>query len=287
MSSLFWLLEAWRDFAPADDATNIPESGNGTPDLLDEARNGLEWLLSVQGPMARSTTRPVRVGTRPTDGTHRMSDRRTRVGTWNDPDRRAVGILGSASQVYRAVDADFSARLLEAAGLGWRYLEARPDEHSDGASCAAYRQDGDPRAGRAARMSAAAGLLVATGAPRFDRAFERWLVEISTTSPASYRFSAYAGLLYRRAAAAAPDRRAAIDARLAVLSDRIAAAAASGPFAWTGRYVWGSGIGFERSACWSRCLADRGGAARRAGRRCRASTTPLAATRWGLRARRA
>jgi len=47
-AALFWLLEAFSDFAPADDDTNIPESGNGIPDLLDEARWELEWELSIQ-----------------------------------------------------------------------------------------------------------------------------------------------------------------------------------------------------------------------------------------------
>ncbi|MGZ6135690.1 MAG: glycoside hydrolase family 9 protein, partial [Myxococcaceae bacterium] len=47
-SALFWLLQTHADFAPTDDDRNIPESGNGVPDLLDEARWGLEWLLSVQ-----------------------------------------------------------------------------------------------------------------------------------------------------------------------------------------------------------------------------------------------
>jgi hypothetical protein len=36
--------EAW------DDAAGIPESGNGIPDLLDETRWGLEWMLRMQRP---------------------------------------------------------------------------------------------------------------------------------------------------------------------------------------------------------------------------------------------
>ena len=47
-SSLFWLLSAVADFSPREDDTGIPKFGNGMPDLLDEARWGLEWLLSVQ-----------------------------------------------------------------------------------------------------------------------------------------------------------------------------------------------------------------------------------------------
>jgi hypothetical protein len=35
------------DFLPGEDDTDIPESRNGVPDLLDEARWGLEWLLAI------------------------------------------------------------------------------------------------------------------------------------------------------------------------------------------------------------------------------------------------
>jgi endoglucanase len=49
-SALFWLLSAVADFSPREDDTGIPESGNGVPDLLNEARWGLEWLRSVQEP---------------------------------------------------------------------------------------------------------------------------------------------------------------------------------------------------------------------------------------------
>jgi endoglucanase len=258
VSSLFWLLEAYRDFAPPDDDTNIPESGNGVPDLLDEARQGLDWLLAVQVE----------------DGGFRNSTCLTEYSSYgrNPPERgrpyvhgevgtiataRAVGVLASAAPLYDAVDAAFAERLRDAAGRGWRYLDARPDEHSDGPTCGAYRQDGDERTGRAVRMFAAAGLLLATGDARFRAAFERAFVDLDD-EPSPYRFSIYAGLLYRRAAAADPARAVALEERLARVAGPIASAAAAHPFAWTGRYVWGSlAIGFERAGLLiARCLAD-------------------------------
>ncbi len=248
VSSLYWLLEAHRDFAPGDDAANLPESGNGVPDLLDEARHGLEWLLSVQtadGGVRNSTclttygaygANPPEAGSAYVHG---------EVGTLATA--RAVGIFGAAAPIYRLVDAAFADRLVAAALRGWQFLEGRPDEHSDGPTCGAYRQDGDVRAGRATRMFAAAGLLVATGDTRFDRAFAASFVEIDE-EPSPYRFSAYAALLYRRAAAADPARVAAIDARLATVAREIVTAAGRHPYGWTGRYVWGSlAIGFERA----------------------------------------
>ena len=258
-SSLFWLLEAHRDFGPGDDRSNIPESGNGVPDTLDEARVGLEWLLSMQdaaGGVRHATcletydaygANPLESGPAYVHG---------EVGTLATA--RAVGIFGSAAPLYRAVDAAFAERLVAAARRGWQFLGARPDEHSDGATCGAYRQDGDAQAGRATRMFAAAGLLVATGDPVFERAFAASFVDIDE-EPSPYRFSAYASLLYRRADAADPARVAAIEARLATVADAIVRGAEAHAFGWTGRYVWGSvAVSFERAGLLvARCLAGR------------------------------
>ena len=40
----------WAPAAFDDEALAIPESGNGVPDILDEARWGLRWVLSMQEP---------------------------------------------------------------------------------------------------------------------------------------------------------------------------------------------------------------------------------------------
>ncbi|HTQ46551.1 MAG TPA: glycoside hydrolase family 9 protein [Polyangiaceae bacterium] len=48
-SDVIELLRAYvENRAPFGDATNIPESGNGVPDLLDEVKWGLDWLVRMQ-----------------------------------------------------------------------------------------------------------------------------------------------------------------------------------------------------------------------------------------------
>ena len=171
-SALFWLLSAVADFSPREDDTGIPESGNGVPDLLDEARWGLEWLLSVQEPGGgfQNTTCQERYGPYGTNWPERMSPYRAgEVGTIATG--RAVGTLAFASVLYRPYDGAFAERLLEAARAGYRFLRDRPAEDSDGPTCPAMRQDGDPNVGRDVRMYAAAGLLLATG----DRPLPRGL----------------------------------------------------------------------------------------------------------------
>jgi hypothetical protein len=168
VSSLFWLLQTAIDFQPADDATGVPESGNGQPDLLDEARWGLRWVLAAQTPAGafRNSTCLADYGPYGRNPIERgPSYQAGEPGTIATA--RSVGVLAMAADVFRPRDAAFADRLLVAARRGWQYLEARPDEHSDGPTCGAYRQDGDVESGRAVRRFAAAGLLLATGEPRF------------------------------------------------------------------------------------------------------------------------
>jgi endoglucanase len=263
-SALFWLLEAERDFGPTADDTGIPESGNGVPDLLDEARWELEWILSVQEPSGgfRNTTclehyQPY--GANPPERGPRY--RAGEVGTLATG--RAVGILADAAEAFRRWDPAFAARCLAAARRGQAYMESRPGESSDGPTCPAFRQDGDARAGREVRMLAAAGLLLATGEPRFREAFEASFVELEN-DPSYLRPNVYAALLYLRAPAADPARAIALRARLARHAALARADGRAHPFGAALRYFWGSlGAGFQRAAAFGAraCLADPAGAA--------------------------
>ncbi len=263
-STLFWLLESYSDFAPGADDTRIPESGNGVPDLLDEARWGLEWMLSVQDASGgfRNTTCAERYGPYGTNRPeHAPPYRSGEVGTLATA--RAVGTLAHAAAVFRPHDDRFADRCLRAARRGHTYLEMHEGEDTDGPTCPAFRQDGNPQVGHDVRMYAAAGMLLATGEARFRREFEAHFQELSN-DPSGYRTNWYAALLYLRAPAGDPARKEAI-------RDRIRAHAAlarrdgdAHPFQWAGRYFWGSiGAGFQRSGAFSSrlCLADRSGAA--------------------------
>lgn len=257
-SALFWLLSAHADFGPGEDV-NIPESGDGVPDLLDEARWGLEWLLSVQERSGafRNTTCQEHYGRYGTVFPHTAG--RYRAGEPGTvATARAVGTLAFAAVVLREAVPDLSARCLGAAREGWRYLEARPGESSDGPTCAAMRQDGDAGVGRELRLYAAAGLLLATGEARFREAFdESWVPPEG--DPSYLHFGPYAALLYLRSPAGDPTRKAEIWRLLGRGEARAGADAATHPFEWSPRYFWGSiAAAFQRGAGFAApgCLAD-------------------------------
>jgi endoglucanase len=263
-SALFWLLSAAADFSPQEDDTDIPESGNGVPDLLDEARWGLEWLLSLQELDGgfQNTTCQERYGPYGTNHPERMSPYRAgEVGTIATG--RAVGTLAFASVLYRGHDGIFAERLLEAARAGYRFLRDRPSEDSDGATCPAMRQDGDPKVGRDVRMYAAAGLLLATGDRRVRADFEKSYQPLQN-DPSYLRSNIYAALLYVRASAGDPERQGAIRRELRRRAEEVRVDGQRHPFQWAGRTFWGSiAAGFQRTAGFSAqaCLEDPVGAA--------------------------
>lgn len=258
-SALFWLLSAAADFLPREDDTEIPESGNGVPDLLDEARWGLEWLLSVQQPGGgfQNTTCQERYGPYGTNWPDRMPPYQAgEVGTIATG--RAVGTLAFASVVYRPYDAAFAERMLVAAQAGYRFLRERSAEHSDGPTCPAMRQDGDPGVGRDVRMYAAAGLLVATNDPRLRVDFEEHYQPL-LNDPSYLRSNVFAALLYLRAAAGDPERQRSIREDIHARAAEVRLDGDRHPFQWAGRTFWGSiAAGFQRTAGFSAqaCLGN-------------------------------
>jgi len=258
--ALFWLLLTSADFSPLADDTNIPESGNGIPDVLDEARWGLQWLLSVQdgsGGFQNTSCQDVYgpYGTNTPNSVPRY--RSGEVGTLATA--RAVGTLAFASSVYQRLDAAFAERCLRAAWQGVRYLEAHPGEASDGPSCPSARADKDVAVTQRARSFAAAGMLLATGEARFKSDFEASFAE-PTYDMAFLHLSGQAALLYLRAAAGDATRKRTLWATLRANADVALQEGARHPFAWAGRYHWGSlGAGFLRAGLFSVpfCLQDR------------------------------
>jgi endoglucanase len=258
-TALFWLLEAWSDFAPGADDTNIPESGNGVPDLLDEARWGVEWLLSVQdasGGFANSTCEERYRAY----GSNAIEDaapyKSGEVGTLATA--RAVGNLAYASAVYRRLDAPFAERCLEAARAGYRYLLTHRDENTDGPTCPAARADGDAAVGRQVRMFAAAGMLLATSEKEFRDDFERSYVELDY-DPSYLHMNGFAAQLYLKAPAGEPARKAAIRERLRIHAGAARKDGERHPFGFSTRNHWGTiGAGFTRVGSYNvkRCLDD-------------------------------
>ncbi len=129
---LLWAYERYADRV-AGVRLDIPESGDATPDLLDEARWNLEWMLSMQdedgGAWHKLTSARFGGFVLPErdDGGPRLI-----VGTNSAPFKGtcATADLGAvaavAARVYRPFDATFAARALEAARRAFAWVERHP-----------------------------------------------------------------------------------------------------------------------------------------------------------------
>jgi endoglucanase len=106
------------------DVTGIPESGNGVPDLLDEVRYELMWMLTMQhssGGVYFKITHPqfegfimpsADLGAR---SIYQLSS--TATGDF-------AAVMARASRIYRVFDPAFADTCLAAAKLAWTYLQA-------------------------------------------------------------------------------------------------------------------------------------------------------------------
>lgn len=167
-TALAHLLYAYELFPDSfSDNLNIPESGNGVPDILNECRYELEWLLKMQT----------------SDGGvyHKVS-------TWHHapfimPEQdlaplfayavssMATGsfaaVTAMAARIYNTVDSDFAARLQSAALLSYQFLKEHPEfigfQNPEGSGTGEYGDSSD----RDERYWAAAELYRLTGKEQY------------------------------------------------------------------------------------------------------------------------
>jgi endoglucanase len=187
------LLWSWELFAAQlkPISLNIPESGNGTPDILNETRWDLEWMLKMQdsdgGVWHKQTSAKFPGFIMPEADTAPALV----IGTGSEPYKSTCATAGlaavaaMAARVYKPFDAAFAAVNLAAARKAWEWADAHPDvtfRNPAGISTGEY---GDTHCGDE-RLWAAAELWRTTGETAYERYFTRHYGEYLPTlqSPA-------------------------------------------------------------------------------------------------------
>ena len=146
------------------DSIGIPESGNGTPDILDEARFELEWMLKMQasnGGVYHKVSCATFPGfVMPTEETNPLIV--TPVSTTATANFCAS--MAMAYEFYKDVDSSFANKCLSAAEKAWAYLEANtsyqltnPGDIVTGDYADFSKDDRDERYWAAAQMYRATG----------------------------------------------------------------------------------------------------------------------------------
>jgi len=152
---------------------NIPETGNGTPDILNEARWELEWILKMQKE----------------DGSfyHKLTKARFAPFIMPEDDKEpeyimpvshcataaAVAVLALASRVYKEFDGEFSSRTLAAAIKGFEWIEKNPEFkpyiQPEGVNTGMYGDFSD----RDERFWASCELYASTGEEKYKKTAEK------------------------------------------------------------------------------------------------------------------
>jgi endoglucanase len=125
-----FLLQAWEHFPDIleDWEFEMPERGGDVPDILDEARVEVEWILKTQfedGSFSHKVT-----GARFEGEVRPESDTQPRYffSTSSHSTGNAVAVLAAAARIYESYDADFAETCLEAARRGQEFLDENPQE---------------------------------------------------------------------------------------------------------------------------------------------------------------
>lgn len=161
LGQLLSLYEDVGDPAP-DGSLNIPESGNGKSDYLDEIKYELDWMLSMQdadgGLYHKLTTKSFEDMVMPNEAT----SQRYLVGKSTTATLDFAAATAQAARVYRGYDEEYADRLLTAARRAWVWAKAYPERYFENPGDIHTGQYGDKDANDE-RAWAAAELFATTG----------------------------------------------------------------------------------------------------------------------------
>lgn len=110
----------------ADKQLTIPESGNGQPDILDETRWGIDWILSMQEQSGVFRHREAVMEFSPEGPADADTTVRWVAGASSAGTAKAVAALAIAARVYAKHDDAYAKRCAKAAKLGWEWMLKNP-----------------------------------------------------------------------------------------------------------------------------------------------------------------
>lgn len=157
------------------DNLNIPESGNGIPDILDESRYELEWLLKMQDNDGGVFHKVTRENFAPflmpqNDNAARFIYRKSSTATAD-----FAAVAARAARVFAGFDGAFSSTCQAAAVFAWQYLQTHPAivppggfHNPAGTNTGEYGDSDD----RDERLWAAAELFASTGDSAYLQYFQ-------------------------------------------------------------------------------------------------------------------
>jgi endoglucanase len=172
------LLWTWEIFGQKikDISLHLPETGNGTPDILNEARWNLEWMLKMQdedgGVWHKQTSSNFSGFIAPEDDKLPSEV----IGTGAAPFKSTcatadlAAVAAIAARVYQPYDTKFAAQALEAARKAWAWTEKYPNVAFRNPAGVTTGEYGDKNC-KDERLWAAAELWRTTGEAQYNDSF--------------------------------------------------------------------------------------------------------------------
>jgi len=129
------LLWAWEIYGPRlkPIQLKIPETGNGTPDILNEVRWNLEWMLKMQDTDGGAWHKQTSTHFQGFIAPDKDSLPSEVIGTGSAPYKSTcatadlAAVAAIAARVYKPYDPQFAARALDAARRAWQWTEQYPN----------------------------------------------------------------------------------------------------------------------------------------------------------------
>ncbi|NEZ64689.1 glycosyl hydrolase family 5 [Leptolyngbyaceae cyanobacterium CCMR0082] len=240
--SLFW-----------DGQLTIPESGNGIPDVLDEMKFGLDWMLRMQrsdGAVYRKLS-----GSEWPIGMAPDEDAQTRYiyGISTPETGKLAGAMAMAARVFESFDVNLADQYQASADLAWQYLEGQPTmqvdwyEGDDSGSGKYLASDIDREESLKTdlddRFWAAVELYISTGNKKYQQYLETHLLEITYTLFEWKDLSPLALVDYRlqKRQPSSSELNAIIDQKLLTKADEILTRVENNGYRLANhRFIWGS-----------------------------------------------
>lgn len=124
-NTLLWTYKLFPDKF-SDGQNDIPESGNGIPDILDEIKCELDFILKMQDKDSGGFYLKVKSKSENDNDGDRTVWHGNEDKCLTNATADSSAVLAFASTVFREYDKDYSDTLLNAAERGWRYIEKNP-----------------------------------------------------------------------------------------------------------------------------------------------------------------
>lgn len=128
-----------------DDA-DIPESGNGVPDILDEIKYEIDWLLKMQDKQTGAVYAGVSVYAKDGDSSSKVAEIYVEP-TSSEAGKAFAMALAKFSYLYQNYDTEYATNCLKAADRAWKYValnetDKTVDEREFAAATELYRASG-------------------------------------------------------------------------------------------------------------------------------------------------